>query len=337
MNNEPLVSCIINFLNTEKFLEEAIESVFSQSYKNWELLLVDDGSTDNSTWIARNYAEHHPEKVRYLEHEGHENRGASAARNLGILHAKGEYIAFLDADDIWLQQKLEQQVAILEKQSDAAMVYSSTYVWYSWTNKPEDAKRDSERGLGEFPYNTLVQPPTLLTHLLQRKTHTPAPCSVLMRRRLIDDVGGFDESFNNLYEDQAFFVKVFLNAKVFLQSGSWDRYRQHPESLCSVGKKSGQYHPFKPHPARLTFLNWLEEYLEDQGVKDREIWKALRENLFPYYHPRLHFLLKVYRLIINRLESFAIHIGRRILPMSIRRWLWVKWENHQYRSPNIRN
>ena len=158
-----------------------------------------------------------------------------------------------------------------------------------------------------------------------------------MRRRLIEDVGGFEESFRNLYEDQAFFAKVFLNAPVFLQGGRWDRYRQHPENTCSVGEKTGQYHPFKPHPARLTYLKWLGKYLEDQGVKDLELWKAFRDNLFPYYHPWLYFFLKNYRLFIYRIEDIAIQLGRRILPFSIRQWLWAKWENYQYRSPTTGN
>jgi hypothetical protein len=158
-----------------------------------------------------------------------------------------------------------------------------------------------------------------------------------MRRRLIEDVEGFEESFRNLYEDQAFFAKVSLKAPIFLQGGSWDRYRQHSESSCSVGEKAGQYHPLKPHPARLTYLNWLEKYLEDQGVKDLELWKALRDNLFPYDHPRLYFFLKIYQLLIYRLENFIIHVSRRILPNSIRQWLWAKWENYQYRSPNTDN
>ena len=113
MSNKPLVSAIIIFLNAEKFIEEAIESVFAQTYENWELLLVDDGSTDSSTRIALRYAEQHHDKVRYLEHSGHQNLGMSAARNLGISHAKGAYLAFLDADDVWLPRKLEQQVAIM--------------------------------------------------------------------------------------------------------------------------------------------------------------------------------------------------------------------------------
>jgi glycosyltransferase involved in cell wall biosynthesis len=86
------VSIIIIFFNAEKFLEEAINSAIAYLSDRWKLLLVDDGSTDNSTKIALKYAQQDPEKVRYLEHENHQNLGMSAARNLGINNAKGEYI-----------------------------------------------------------------------------------------------------------------------------------------------------------------------------------------------------------------------------------------------------
>ena len=99
---EPAVSVIIIFLNEERFLPEAIESVFGQTYTNWELLLIDDGSSDGSVGIARQYARQHPNRVRYLDHEGHRNRGMSASRNFGIQHARGKYIALGDADDVWL-------------------------------------------------------------------------------------------------------------------------------------------------------------------------------------------------------------------------------------------
>ena len=133
MSSKPLVSGIIIFRNTQKFIEEAIQSVFAQTYDNWELLLVDDGSTDGSKEIAQRYANKYPEKVRYLEQENQQNLGVSAARNLGIVRAKGEYIAFLDADAVWLPHKLQQQIAILESIPQAAMLYGRTLRWYSWT------------------------------------------------------------------------------------------------------------------------------------------------------------------------------------------------------------
>jgi glycosyltransferase involved in cell wall biosynthesis len=86
------VSVIMIFLNGETFIRDAIDSVFSQTYPDWELLLVDDGSSDRSTQIALEYAAKYPEKVRYLEHDKHQNRGMSASRNLGISHAEGKYI-----------------------------------------------------------------------------------------------------------------------------------------------------------------------------------------------------------------------------------------------------
>src|SRR5260221_1467443 len=105
IENEPLVSVIIAFLNEQRFLEEAIKSVLEQDYKHWELLLVDDGSTDPSTGIALKYADTFPNKIIYCEHADHINKGLSASRNHGIRRARGSLVAFLDADDVWLPAK----------------------------------------------------------------------------------------------------------------------------------------------------------------------------------------------------------------------------------------
>jgi glycosyltransferase involved in cell wall biosynthesis len=289
MNNKPLVSCIVIFFNAgEKFFIEAIESVFAQTYGHWELLLADDGSSDKSTEIALQYTQQYPEKVRYLEHEGHQNRGMSATRNLGIRHAKGEYIALLDADDIWLPQKLEKQVAILEAQPEAGMVYGSTLMWYSWTDNPEDLKRDYHRKLGVQP-DILVQPPTLLRLFLQGKAATPCTCSVLIRCELIKKVGGFEETFRGMYEDQAFFYKFCLKIPVFVESGCWDKYRQHPNSTCYVSETLGIYSPSQPNSTYLICLNWLKRYLEEQEINDTKIWQGFNRAIFPYRHPNFYY------------------------------------------------
>src|SRR5262245_33392805 len=107
-----LVSVVTNFLNAAPYLRESIDSVIAQSHAGWELLLVDDGSDDGSTGIARRAAGRDPARCRFLEHPGHQNRGASAARNLGIAHARGEFVAFLDADDVWLPDRLARSVAL---------------------------------------------------------------------------------------------------------------------------------------------------------------------------------------------------------------------------------
>lgn len=314
INTKPLVSAITIFLNGETFIEEAIASVFAQTYDNWELLLVDDGSTDGSTAIAQRYAQQYPDKVRYLEHEGHQNRGMSATRNLGIHNAKGEYIALLDADDVWLPQKLEQQVAILESHPEAGIVCSSTQYWYSWTGNAKDIKRDYVREL-KIPPNKLFEPPLLLTLLLQRKALTPATCSVLMRREIFNEIGGFEELFRGMFEDQAFFTKVYLKVPVFVEANYWDKYRQHPNSTCSIAQKEGKFHRLKPNPIQLNFLNWLAEYLSQQGVKDTEVWQALQQGLWPYQHPVLYFFLQLFQNGKYRLSLLV----KQALPVPIRR------------------
>ncbi|WP_392482968.1 glycosyltransferase family 2 protein [Nostoc sp. C110] len=313
INKKSLVSAIIIFLNAERFIEEAIESVFAQTYGNWELLLVDDGSTDGSTAIALRYAKKYPEKVRYLEHARHQNLGMSATRNLGIRNAKGEYIALLDADDVWLPQKLERQLSIMESNPQATVVFGASQFWYSWTGNPEDSKRDCVRELG-IPLNGLLHPPKLLTLLLQNKINTPATCSVLIRRELFQEIGGFEESFRGMYEDQVFFAKVYLKASVFIEPNYWDRYRQHPGSSCSIAEKTGKYHPFNKNPAEFVFLNWIAEYLSKEDVKNAEIWKALQKRLWPYYHPEWDFFLYYFQRIKFKLH----HIGQRILLLPIR-------------------
>lgn len=281
MSNKPLVSVVIIFLNAEKFIQESIESVFAQTYDSWELLLVDDGSTDGSTEIALWYVQQYPEKVRYLDHDSHQNRGMSATRNLGIRNAKGEYIALLDSDDVWLPHKLEQQVAILDSQSEAAMVYGPSQKWYSWTESLETLQSDCIYELGVQP-NILIKPPTLLILSLEGKATIPCPSNVLLRREIVERVDRFEEIFRGMYEDQAFFAKVYLKAPVFVASECWDKYRRHPNSCYSLAKNTGKF-----HVARLFFLNWLEKYLSEQGIKDAEVWQALQKALWPYRHPFL--------------------------------------------------
>jgi len=256
VNAVPRVSVVIIFLDAAQFLREAIDSVVAQTYRDWELLLVDDGSTDASASIAREYVEDLPDKVRYLTHPGGENRGMSASRNLGIRRSAGELVALLDADDVWHPDKLEGQVQILDANPEAAMVYGPTEWWFGWTRRPEDAARDFVHHLG-VPTETLINPPDLLVGLLDDEGISPCTCSMLIRRKVLDEVGGFEESFRGLYEDQALCAKVCLSWPVYAARDCWYRYRQHPGSACSVAERSGTR-----GPTRLVFLEWLAGYLD---------------------------------------------------------------------------
>lgn len=286
MNSKPLVSVIIPFLNVEKFIQEAVESVFAQTYDYWELLLVDDGSIDKSTEIAQWYSDRYPGRVHYLEHDSHRNRGASTSRNLGFSRAKGEYIAFLDADDVWFPHKLEQQLAILGSQPGTGVVYGATEYWYSWTRNPADTQRDYVwRRFGVQP-NTIVNPPDLLVLFLRHRYAVPCTGSFLLRRGAVERVGGYEESFRYIYTDQAFLVKLCLTTSFFVADGCWDRYRQHPDSCCHVAEQKGQI-----GAAYLIYLRWLEQYLSEQGVKNIAVWSALGKARWSYRHPLLSGLL----------------------------------------------
>jgi glycosyltransferase involved in cell wall biosynthesis len=277
--NAPVVSIITIFLNAEAFLAEAIESVLAQTYVSWELLLIDDGSSDGSSELARTYAADHPRKIRYLEHPGHVNRGMSASRNLGVSNAHGPCIAFLDADDVWLPEALAERVRLLDDHPTAAMVYGRTEIWYSWTGKPDDLHRDFTYDLG-VPPDSLVQPPTLLILLLQNEVQNPTTCSALIRRQLFQQVGGFVEAFRGLFEDQAFFAKVCLKAPVFVSGAKWARYRQHPDSCCAIAERNGT-----AFADRLPLLRWIEQYFTDEAVTDERVWQALRLELSRYGNP----------------------------------------------------
>lgn len=316
MTPQPLVSAIIIFLNGEAYIEEAIESIFAQTYKHWELLLVDDGSTDRSTAIAKNYAQQHPEKVRYLEHENHQNRGMSAARNLGIANSKGEFIAFLDSDDVWLSEKLEKQLRLFQEYPEASVVCGPTQWWYSWTGNPNHKSLDSMREIVR-EYDHLYRPPVLLKQLLLEKARTPATCSVLIQRSLFDEIGVFEEQFKTLYEDQAFFSKVYLKANVYISRKYWDLYRQHSQNHCLVSEKTGQGTPGHLNAKHQQFLKWLEQYLLAEEVQDFTLLKILHKALWAYEHQKLYYILHPERLLRM--------IGRAFLPFTVRQWLWARY------------
>ena len=296
MSKLPLVSTIIIFLNGETFFEEAIASVFEQTYENWELLLVDDGSTDGSTAIAQKYAHQYPNKVLYLEHEGHQNRGTSASRNLGVRHAKGDYIGFLDVDDIWLPHKLKQQLDSFNRYPEAAMVYGRTQIWHSWTGKANGKEQDYFYELGVRP-NHLIPPPILFKQLLQNKYQTPTTCNALMRREVFEQVGQFEEAFRAMYEDQVFFLKLTLHKPVYVSEVLWARYRQHPQG-CSVKSEKQNY-----YVSRRPVLSWLKHYIKTQEIQDLEIIQLVEHELWKCQHPRVAHFINQVQHYLERVQS----------------------------------
>lgn len=269
---EGLVSIVIPFLNAERFLSDAIASILSQSYEHWELLLVNDGSTDHSATIAERYAKERPSQVRCLQHPGLERRGISTSRNLGIVNAQGEFIASLDADDVWFSNKLERQVALLRAEPEAAMVYGSSLTWRSWTGRAEDLMTDEFAPVltDEEPYRFVDMPMLSVREIW----HTAAPSGILVKRVAAATVGNFESGFDNMYEDQAFYFKLGLSAKVLASNECWYKYRQHPDSETAIGARTGAQ-----AIAKIKFLRWAAEYLAASKIERPDLREALAEEL----------------------------------------------------------
>ncbi|MCX2575930.1 glycosyltransferase family 2 protein [Pedobacter sandarakinus] len=121
--DQGLVSIIMPAFNADRFISEAIESVIYQTYANWELLIIDDGSTDGTATIAKSFASSN-RKIKYLYQP---NGKQGKARNLGIANSTGYYVAFLDADDLWTSDKLAVQVALLQSEHNIDLVFSRGY------------------------------------------------------------------------------------------------------------------------------------------------------------------------------------------------------------------
>ncbi|MGH7895325.1 MAG: glycosyltransferase, partial [Candidatus Binatia bacterium] len=292
-----------------------------------------DGSTDGSTAIARRWAERHPDRVCYLEHSGHANHGMSVSRNLGVGHARGDYVAFLDADDVWLPHKLAMQVGILEAHPDVAMAYGPSEYWYGWTGKAEDVRRDHYGELGVAP-DTIVEPPYLLTMALENEGGTmPGICSLLVRREAFAQIGAFEKEFRGAYEDQVFLAKMFLQARIFVTGTCSDRYRQHDGSCCAMALREGLYHPELPHPSRRIYLQWLRDYLNHEGVHDDALRAALRKNLLPYDHP-LRYGSRVRLRYAGRLVRRAgVRVLEAVLPGPLFRTLRRRWQGGHWTPP----
>jgi glycosyltransferase involved in cell wall biosynthesis len=278
---EPTLSVITIFLNAERFISEAIESVLAQDFRDFEIILVDDGSTRECTTIARDYVARYPRIIRYLEHPGHQNRGMSASRNLGVWAARGEFIAFIDADDVWEKTKLGDQLAIMNAFPEIGMVCGAARYWSSWNGGDDVIIPTGHRS------NTVIRPPEAALALYPLgKASAPCPSDLLMRRRLVVSLGGFEEHFTGprqMYEDQAFLAKLYLASPVYFSDKVWLNYRRHPDSCIEQVTRQGRY-----HEVRFYFLNWLEAYLSVTPQPDQRVFAALRRALWRYHHPRLH-------------------------------------------------
>ena len=139
--SSPRVSVIIPTFNRAAMLRDAIDSVLNQTFEDYEIIVVDDGSTDNTRETISKF---NSPKITYIYQE---NRGRSIARNIALSRARGEFIAFLDSDDIFLPYKLEKQINAMEIQKDYGLVYSAAIVAGDKGNELYDINSRGDKGL----------------------------------------------------------------------------------------------------------------------------------------------------------------------------------------------
>jgi glycosyltransferase involved in cell wall biosynthesis len=169
------VSVIIPTYNSARFLTAAVESVLKQTFKDFEVIVIDDGSTDNTSEIIKQFGD----SVRYIFQK---NQGVSVARNTGIKNSAAKYVAFLDADDVWMPTKLEKQIAALKENPKSKVCYTE-YLSVSSDLKPQDLRR-------------LRCQNEVLSDLLLRGNVIGPPSTVFGERGIFEELGGFDSNLS---------------------------------------------------------------------------------------------------------------------------------------------
>jgi len=253
----PLISVIIPTFNRRDFLVAAVDSVVSQTFGDFELIVVDDGSTDGTGDVMARYAD----RVIYVVQE---NRGVSAARNHGIDLARGEYISFLDSDDLWMPTKLEKQVKFFQGHPSAQVCYTDE-LWIRRGRQVNPRKRHAKHS------------GWIYAHCLPLCIISPS--SVCLRREVLDTVGYFDPELP-VCEDYDLWLRVAA------------RYPVHFIAERLIVKRGG-------HPDQLSHRSWgndryrvraLVKMLEN-GILDQN----LRVMTIDELHRKGHVLMNGYR------------------------------------------
>jgi teichuronic acid biosynthesis glycosyltransferase TuaG len=212
-----LVSIIMPAYNASRHIAESVQSVLAQTYPHWELLVVDDGSTDDTAEVVHRFVASDA-RVRYFSRP---NGGQAAARNTGLREARGDLVAFLDADDLWLPEKLESQLAVLDS-TGAHLVYCDGYVFY------DDGSPDRADFFAVVP--GAADAATML-RLLYAYNRIPT-LSVVVRREALDRVGMFDESrrIQNCEDYDLWLRMARAGCSFYGMPEKLMRYRRHAQS-----------------------------------------------------------------------------------------------------------
>lgn len=245
------VSVILTTYNgaSRGYLVESIKSVLSQTYQNYELLIIDDGSVDNTKAICEKYLSN--SKVKYIYQE---NRGLAAARNIGIKNSKGEYICFLDDDDVWKPEKLEKEIKFFENYQDKkiGMVFTSLELINKDGRKIAIQSHIAKGNIyGELFYKNIVD----------------APSSVMIKREVFEKVGLFREYMMSC-QDYELWFRIAKHYHVYSINETLVKYRVHQNKM-STNCKKGEFYRF------VTLFLALQNAPSDIREKENDIYSNL--------------------------------------------------------------
>lgn len=207
-----MISVIIPTYNRANYIKRALESVINQTYKNVEVIVVDDNSSDNTEEIVKNYSNKH-NFIKYIKHD--KNKGGSAARNTGVENSSGDFIAFLDSDDEWVETKLEKCIKIFNSNQDVDLIYSDIYLVNELTNKEVIDKKE----LWDDYYFGLLQ-----------RNIIGGTSSIVIRRSVFEQVGGFKVGLPSC-QDWDFYLEIAKEHKIYLINEPLTKYYIHPNSI----------------------------------------------------------------------------------------------------------
>ena len=252
-DQQPFVSVIMPAYNGERYIADSIRSLLAQTYDNWELIVVDDGSTDRTGEIVREMAAHEP-RIKYVYQA---NGRLGKARNTGILNSRGPLIAFLDQDDLWAPQKLELQVAV-QQTLKGGVVFTGGYFFFG------DDTTDETKPLPIVPGRLAGH--DLIDRLL-RFNFMPV-MSVMMERQSFDEVGPFEEGepYHGC-EDYDLWLKLAKHGAVFFgMEEKLVRYRRHPTAMSH--KQSDVLKPM---------LRIVSRHINEGGMSEDEKKQRIRQ------------------------------------------------------------
>jgi len=211
-----MVSIIMPAFNASKYIEESIVSAQNQTYTDWELIVVDDGSTDNTAKIVHSLKASDP-RINYIYQS---NKRLGAARNTGLRFAKGKFIAFLDSDDLWMPEKLEKQLSVFNNHN-VDLVYTNGYKLMETTQTVEN-----------YPTKSGTYTGTQMYQMQYIGNHIPV-LSVLMKREWINKIGLHDENIHIFgCEDYDYWIRMAKNGANFYGMDEYlFKYRVHPQAM----------------------------------------------------------------------------------------------------------